>query len=93
MACGVGQCRNCWQQRLLRPKGLCWKCYFTPGVRALYTPVSPRGNRFHDAQAEGAVPDEATQALPRSEAKLAELARRVQMRQALHCSGDSVIPD
>jgi hypothetical protein len=99
MHCGRGMCVNCWQVRPLRPKRLCVRCYEARAVlegtlvRLLFPPVSPRGRRYQDVQAEGTVPDEATQALPRSEAKVAALARRVQMRQALHRSDDSLIPD
>jgi hypothetical protein len=32
----VTVCRHCNKHPVNRPRGLCWKCFYTPGVRALY---------------------------------------------------------
>jgi hypothetical protein len=37
-------CRHCCQYPIGRPRGLCWKCFYTPGVRELY-PILPNPNR------------------------------------------------
>ncbi len=29
-------CRHCTKGKVNRPRGLCWRCYYTPGVKALY---------------------------------------------------------
>lgn len=46
-------CRHCGQLRTnMRPRGLCWTCYYLPGVRAQYKPVSKyasRGEGNHNA--------------------------------------------
>lgn len=34
-------CRHCHKVKPTRPRGLCWACYYTPGVRDLY-PADPR---------------------------------------------------
>lgn len=32
----VAPCVHCGKKRPNRPRGLCWQCYYTPGVRELY---------------------------------------------------------
>lgn len=29
-------CRHCNCRKVNRPRGLCWRCYYTPAVRAMY---------------------------------------------------------
>ena len=29
-------CRHCLRHKVSRPRGLCWTCYYKPGVRDLY---------------------------------------------------------
>ena len=29
----IAVCRHCTQSKVNRPRGLCWSCYYTPGVR------------------------------------------------------------
>ena len=29
-------CRHCGRGRVNRPRGLCWSCYYTPGIRERY---------------------------------------------------------
>jgi len=36
-------CRHCHRKKANRPRGLCWPCYYRPGVRDLY-PAS--GSRY-----------------------------------------------
>ncbi len=33
-------CRHCGEGQVNRPRGLCWTCYYAPGVRELYPPTS-----------------------------------------------------
>lgn len=33
-------CRHCGGDKVNRPRGLCWSCYYTPGVKALYPSTS-----------------------------------------------------
>lgn len=39
------QCRHCNIRPAKRPRGLCSKCYYTPGLRLLYGPISKFGHR------------------------------------------------
>ena len=32
------KCRHCKKATVSRPRGLCWVCYYTPGVKDLYAP-------------------------------------------------------
>lgn len=39
-------CRHCNTGKVNRPRGLCWACYYTPGVKELYPVTSkyaPKG--------------------------------------------------
>jgi hypothetical protein len=33
-------CRHCKRSPDYRPRGLCWACYYSPGVRDQYPPIS-----------------------------------------------------
>jgi hypothetical protein len=33
-------CRHCRRSAVSRPRGLCWGCYYAPGVKDLYPPNS-----------------------------------------------------
>jgi hypothetical protein len=44
-------CRHCGSRKVTRPRGLCWTCYYTPAVSALYPSTSKLGRR-------GARPDQ-----------------------------------
>lgn len=41
----VRLCRHCGESVISRPRGLCWGCYYRPGVRERYAPINPRGHR------------------------------------------------
>ena len=38
-----GLCRHCKVKPVRRPRGLCWACYYSPGIRASY----PSANKFY----------------------------------------------
>lgn len=38
-------CRHCHELPASRPLGLCWKCYYEPSIRALFTTQSKYGRR------------------------------------------------
>lgn len=73
-------CRHCQKVRSNRPRGLCWSCYYTPGVRDQYPSTSKyarRGVSDFNGQAHPAA--QPTAALPGTSEKvdiLAERARR-----------------
>lgn len=73
-------CRNCSHHRTSRPRGLCWNCYYTPGVRDRFPSTSKYGQRGHSAAGRATPPPEPTSALPGSPEKVAVLEAR-----ARHC--------
>lgn len=38
-------CRHCGRPRVNRPRGLCWSCYYAPGIRENYPVLPSPGNR------------------------------------------------
>ena len=73
-------CRHCGRGRPNRPRGLCWTCYYTPGVRERYAPRCHRGLEDFYGQPELPVP---TRALPGTLEKVVVLEQRASRRQAL----------
>lgn len=41
----VSLCRHCARCRACRPRGLCWSCYYTPGVKEQYPSTSKYARR------------------------------------------------
>ncbi|MBY0521815.1 MAG: hypothetical protein K2R98_00360 [Gemmataceae bacterium] len=82
-------CRHCNQVRSNRPRGLCWSCYYTPGVRDLYPSTSKfarRGVSDFNGKAHTAAP---TIALPGSPEKVAILEERARLQQELWHPADA----
>jgi hypothetical protein len=38
-------CQHCKREPVTRPRGLCWSCYYSPGVRELYPSTSKYARR------------------------------------------------
>lgn len=70
-------CRHCSRNRIGRPRGLCWSCYYRPGVRERYAPAASTGRRGIGFDADRL--PEPTSAPPGSLEKV-----RVLMMRALH---------
>ena len=85
-------CRHCETAPVNRPRGLCWSCYYTPGVRDLYPSTSKFARRgvedFNGRAIRTALP---TGALPGSPEKVAILEQRAQMRQDLWHPQDATL--
>ncbi len=77
-------CRHCGRVPPSRPRGLCWSCYYSPGVRDLHPSTSKFARRgvgnFKDPVQELPLP---TGARPGSQEKVTVLEQRVLRRQAL----------
>ena len=80
-----GLCRHCGDARINRPRGLCWTCFYTPGVRELYPRDEKRGKRgIHGERGGGyELPDFPTKAWPGSEEKVEVLEARALLGTAL----------
>lgn len=83
-------CRHCHVSRSNRPRGLCWTCYYTPGVRTLYPSTSKFARRgLDDFNGLVLLPPMPTKARPGSPEKVAILEQRAQMKQALWHPSDA----
>ncbi|MFO0844836.1 MAG: hypothetical protein U0797_20965 [Gemmataceae bacterium] len=83
-------CRHCQKVRSNRPRGLCWSCYYRPGVRDQYPSTSKyarRGVTDFNGQTKGF--DEPTEALPGTEQKVAILAERARRGLSLWHPSDA----
>src|SRR5438876_1078072 len=86
-------CRHCRIARASRPRGLCWKCFYTPGVRDRY-PTSDKkcGRRgIADFYGRHRAPSVPTSALPGTPEKVAVLMERAEQRQSLWHPEDATL--
>lgn len=83
-------CRNCHQSKPNRPRGLCWSCYYKPGVRDRYPSTSKFARRgVGDYNGKSPLPPFGTPARPGSPEKVAILEQRARMRLSLWHPGDA----
>lgn len=78
-------CRHCMKSKVNRPRGLCWSCYYTPGVRNLYGVSDSKFNRrgVGNTTVGISLPPNPTTAPPASEEKLEVLEQRAAAGYAL----------
>ena len=80
----IAICRHCSKCKVNRPRGLCWSCYYTPGVKELYPSTSKYARRgVGNFTGNAPLPDVPTTAAPGSPEKLAVLEQRAKARRAL----------
>jgi hypothetical protein len=83
-------CRHCHRVPSNRPRGLCWSCYYTPGVRDLYPSTSKFARRgVGDFNGRACLPPLPTAALPGTPEKVAVLIERARLRQGLWHPADA----
>src|SRR5215218_10228101 len=83
-------CRHCQKTKSNRPRGLCWSCYYTPGVRDLYPSTSKFAHRgVGDFNGRAVLPPAPTVAPPGSPEKVAILEERASRKQALWHPADA----
>jgi hypothetical protein len=83
-------CRNCQRVRANRPRGLCWSCYYSPGVREKYPSTSKFARRgVQDFNGKILLDDKPTSALPGSEEKVKILIERARRGLSLWHPGDA----
>jgi hypothetical protein len=83
-------CRHCHKSKPNRPRGLCWSCYYTPGVRDQYPSTSKFARRgVGDYNGQSSLPPFPTGALPGSPEKVAILEQRAKMRLSLWHPADA----
>jgi len=81
-------CQHCNVKFSNRPRQLCFKCYYTPGVRDLYPTIGIYSRRgVLDFFGEANKP-EPTETLPGSDEKLEVLIQRARLKQELWHADD-----
>jgi hypothetical protein len=91
MKCTI--CRHCQKSKVNRPRGLCWSCYYQPGVRDLYPSTSKFARRGVGNFTGNAPLPAPTNALPGTPEKLAVLEERARLKQALFHPDDARVED
>lgn len=84
-------CRHCNTRNVNRPRGLCWPCYYKPGVRDLYPSTSKYARRgVSGDNTNRPLPDFKTEALTGTESKIQILELRAMLGQQLFHPEDAV---
>ena len=84
------KCRNCQRVESNRPRGLCWSCYYKPGVRELYPSTSKFARRgLGNGNVIVPLPTVPTDAAPGSPVKVAVLEERVRCGVSLWHPADA----
>ena len=80
----IAICKHCSECKVNRPRGLCWSCYYTPGVKEMY-PSTSKYARRGVGNVTGIRPGAATPttAAPGTAAKMAVLEERAKNNQSL----------
>jgi hypothetical protein len=77
-------CRHCNRVKSNRPRGLCWSCYYTPGVRDQYPSTSKFARRgVSDFNGKTRLAAQPTSALPGTPEKVAVLEERARLGLSL----------
>jgi hypothetical protein len=85
-----GVCRHCSRQKVNRPRGLCWSCYYTPGVKDLYVSDSPHARRgIGLGDTDRPLPPVPTATAPGTPERLAVLEQRARDRLAIFHPADA----
>lgn len=83
-------CRHCHKCKVNRPRGLCWSCYYTPGVKEQYPSTSKYARRgVGNFNGNAPLPPLPTTAPPGSPEKLKVLEERARLKQALFHPADA----
>jgi hypothetical protein len=83
-------CRHCQRVQVTRPRGMCWTCYYTPGLRERYPSTSKFARHgISDFLGPGRRPTTPTRARPGSSEKVAILEQRARLRQELWHPSDA----
>src|SRR6476661_8376311 len=86
----IATCRHCSKSKVNRPRGLCWSCYYTPGVKELYPSTSKYARRgVGNFTGTAPLPPVPTTAVPGSPEKLAVLEQRARAHLALWHPADA----
>ena len=80
----IAVCRHCSKCKVNRPRGLCWSCYYTPGVKEQYPSTSKYARRgVGNFTGNAPLAPEPTTAPPGTVEKMAVLEMRAKLKFAL----------
>ena len=80
----ISICKHCETCNVNRPRGLCWGCYYTPGVKEMYPSSSKYARRgFGNFTGNAPVAPLPTSYAPGTPEKMAVLQERARNKQAL----------
>lgn len=86
----IAICRHCSKCKVNRPRGLCWSCYYTPGIKEQYPSTSKYARRgVGNFTGNAPLPEAPTTATPGSPEKLAVLEQRAKLKQSLFHPADA----
>jgi hypothetical protein len=85
-------CRHCGRNKVVRPRGLCWGCYYRPGVRDCYPSTSIYAHRGVGHVGGSKLPGTAGHAVPGSAERLKTLAERAARNESLWHPDDNRRP-
>lgn len=86
-------CRHCHARYVCRPRGLCWTCYYTLGVKDRYPSTSKFGRRgwgLETGENMPRLPGKPTAHLPGTVLKMVVMTERAQLGQELFNVRDAV---
>jgi hypothetical protein len=81
-------CQHCQRSGVNRPRGLCWSCYYSPGVKELYPSTSKFARRGVPDYYGRAPLGEPTTAKPGTPEKVEAMIQRATRGQNLFHPGD-----
>lgn len=85
----VKLCRECGEYKVCRPRGLCWVCYYSPGVRETFVIESKFARKGVGVRNITGKTPNPTDARPGSPEKIAVLAARAEAGESLFHPDDS----
>lgn len=85
----AGICRHCHKRTVSRPRGLCYHCYYTPGVTDLYPSKSKFARRGLGNSGRGKPASAPTDAPPGSRDKMAVMHQRLLRGESLFHQDDN----
>jgi hypothetical protein len=86
-------CNHCRKAPINRPRGLCWKCYYLPGIREKYGGTSPYARRgVGNGNPRLLNPTTPTEALPGTAEKFKVLRQRAAHGEGLWHPLDAKLP-
>jgi hypothetical protein len=86
----MAKCRHCYKHKANRPRGLCWRCFYQPGLKEQYPSTSKYAYRgVADRNGRCPLPSEPTQVRPGTPEKMTVLEQRAERGESLFHPADA----